>query len=74
MNGDVFDGRWILGKLKHQGFVDLHVFFHVQERGCAIFERVTEEPYFQVFGLQGSGGIELLLGLVGQGEFCCWGD
>jgi hypothetical protein len=28
---DVFDGRWAFGELNGQGFVDQHVFLHVEE-------------------------------------------
>ena len=73
-DGDVFDGRWILGELKGQGFVGQHMFLHIQERRGTIFEGVSQEAYFQIFGLQGGGGIELFLGLIGQGEFGGRGD
>ena len=50
------------------------MFLHIQERRGTIFEGVSQEAYFQILGLQGGGGIELFLGLVGQGEFGSRGD
>ena len=73
-HGNVFNGRLAFGEFDGQRFVLGHVFFHVEHGWGAVFKGVSQESYFEVLGLAGCGGVQMVLGLICQGEFCCWSD
>ena len=67
-------GDWLLANFIARGLSACIFFFHIHEGRGAIFKGVSQESYFQILGLAGCGCVQMGLGLVCQGDFCCGGD